>query len=147
MKEQSSFWNGVHFLHADKHQSFCKLALLFLMEVARHVQSTQNRRLVIFLQYVNPLNADFTKWSNTLKQFVGNFPTNCLSVFDHFLRLALEGLRKKCRNCFCVLCDAKHLDILRGSSHVCCYLFLLTQYPFLVPISRHDITLKNFFIL
>ena len=21
-------------------------------------------------------------WSNTLKQFVGNLPTNCLSVFD-----------------------------------------------------------------
>ena len=29
--------NVVHFLHADKHQSFYKLALLFLMEVARHV--------------------------------------------------------------------------------------------------------------
>ena len=27
---------GVHFLHTDKHQSFCKLALLILMEVARH---------------------------------------------------------------------------------------------------------------
>ena len=37
--------NVVHFLHADKHQSFCKLGLLFLMEVARHVQSTQNRKL------------------------------------------------------------------------------------------------------
>ena len=30
--------NGVHFLHVDKHQSFYKLALSFLMEVARHVQ-------------------------------------------------------------------------------------------------------------
>ena len=29
--------NGVHFLHADKHQSFYKLALSFLMKVARHV--------------------------------------------------------------------------------------------------------------
>ena len=28
------------FLHAGKHQSFYKLALSFLMEVARHVQST-----------------------------------------------------------------------------------------------------------
>ena len=35
------------FLHADEHQS-----LLFLMEVARYVQSTQNRKLVIFLQRV-----------------------------------------------------------------------------------------------
>ena len=42
---------GVHFLHADEHQSFYKLRL-FLMEVARYVQSTQNRKLVIFLQRV-----------------------------------------------------------------------------------------------
>ena len=41
---------------------------------------------------INPLSANFTKWSNTLKQFVGNLPTNCLSVFDHFVGLALIGL-------------------------------------------------------
>ena len=33
-----------------------------------------------------------TKWPNTLKQFVGNLPTNCLSVFGHFMGLALKGL-------------------------------------------------------
>ena len=38
--------HGVHFLHADKHH----LTLLLLMEANRHVQSTQNRKLVIFLQ-------------------------------------------------------------------------------------------------
>ena len=43
---------------------------------------------------VNPLNANPTKWSNTLKQFVGNLPTNCLSVFDHFVNLAFKGLRR-----------------------------------------------------
>ena len=36
-----------------------------------------------------------SKWSNTLKQFVGNLPTNCLSVFDHFMILALKGLSSK----------------------------------------------------
>ena len=41
---------------------------------------------------LNPLSANPTKWSSTLKQFVGNFPTNCLRVFDHFLELALKGL-------------------------------------------------------
>ena len=40
----------------------------------------------------NPFSANFTKWSNTLKQFVGNLPTNCLSVFDRFVGLALKGL-------------------------------------------------------
>ena len=39
----------------------------------------------------NPLIANPTKWSNTLKQFVGELPTNCLSVFDHFVVLALKG--------------------------------------------------------
>ena len=42
---------------------------------------------------LNPLSANPTKWLNTLKQFVGKLPTNCLSVFDHFLGLALKGLR------------------------------------------------------
>ena len=37
-------------------------------------------------------STDFKKWSNTLKQFVGNLPMNCLSVFDHFVGLALKGL-------------------------------------------------------
>ena len=42
--------------------------------------------------YLNPLSTKLTKWPNTLKQFVGNLPTNCLSVFGHFVGLALIGL-------------------------------------------------------
>ena len=41
---------------------------------------------------LNPLSANPTKWSNTLKQFVGELPMNCVSVFDHFVGLALKGL-------------------------------------------------------
>ena len=48
----------------------------------------QNKRL-----HFNPLSTNFTKWSNTLKQFVGKLPTNCLGVFDHFVESALRGLR------------------------------------------------------
>ena len=44
-------------------------------------------------QKLNPLSANLTKWSNTLKQFIGNLATNCLSVFDHFVKLALKGLK------------------------------------------------------
>ena len=40
------------------------------------------------------LSANFTKWSNTLKQVVGKLPTNCLSVFDQFVKLVLKGLKK-----------------------------------------------------
>ena len=42
--------------------------------------------------FFNPLSANPTKWPNTLKQFVGKLPTNCLSVFGHFVNLALKGL-------------------------------------------------------
>ena len=43
--------------------------------------------------FFNPLSANPTKWSNSLKQFLGNLPTNCFSVFDHFVGLALKGLK------------------------------------------------------
>ena len=46
-----------------------------------------------YVLYVKPLSATHTNWSNTLEQFVGNLPTNCLSVFDHFVRLTLKGLK------------------------------------------------------
>ena len=38
----------------------------------------------------NPLIANPTNWSNILNQFVGKLTTNCLSVFDHFVKLALK---------------------------------------------------------
>ena len=49
------------------------------------------RKLSILLKantHIKALSANPTKWSNTLKQFVGKLPTNCLSVFDHFMNLA-----------------------------------------------------------
>ena len=49
--------------------------------------------LLLYWYFLNPLSASPTKWSNTLKQFVGNLSTNCLSVFDHLVKLALEGLK------------------------------------------------------
>ena len=36
---------------------------------------------------INPLSTIPIKWSNTLKQFAGKLPTNCLRVFDHFVGL------------------------------------------------------------
>ena len=44
------------------------------------------------LPELNSLCANPTKWPNTLNKFVGKLPTNCLSVFDHFVKLALKGL-------------------------------------------------------
>ena len=44
------------------------------------------------ISQLNALSANPTKWSNTLKQFVGKLSTNCLSVFGHVVGLALKGL-------------------------------------------------------
>ena len=49
--------------------------------------------LLLATSNVNPLNFNFPKWSNTLKQFVGKLPTIFLSVFDHFVGLTLKGLK------------------------------------------------------
>ena len=52
-------------------------------------------KLVAIIDHsLNPLSANPEKWSNTLKQIVGNLPTICLSVFDHFMDLALKGLKE-----------------------------------------------------
>ena len=52
-------------------------------------------RIIKLLEELNPLSANPTKRSNTLKQFVGKLPANYLSVFDHFVILAFKGLIKK----------------------------------------------------
>ena len=49
---------------------------------------------MINLYTLKSLSANPTKWSNTLKQFVGKLPTNCLSVFGPFVGFALKGLKK-----------------------------------------------------
>ena len=52
--------------------------------------------LIIFTEDIlNPLSTNFTKWSNTLEQFVAKLMTNCLNVFDRFVGLALKGLTFK----------------------------------------------------
>ena len=52
-----------------------------------------SRALTLHIFAFNPLNANPTKWLNTIKQFVVNLPANCLSVFDHFVGLAFKGLK------------------------------------------------------
>ena len=49
--------------------------------------------LKVINKHIYPLSANPTKWSNTLKQFVGKLLTNCLSMFDYFVGLALKGLK------------------------------------------------------
>ena len=71
---------------------FCFLSCDTSQDLLITVEATQKIR-GNFQGALNPLSANPTKLSNTLKQFVGKLPTNCLSVFDHFVGLALKGLK------------------------------------------------------
>ena len=82
---------GAHFLRDFSIKNVPYLILLTVDKVSVS-------HLISFSRYqtkcvINPLNANPTKWPNTLKQFVGKLPTNCLSVFGHFVNLVLKGLR------------------------------------------------------
>ena len=82
------------------HYPLCKIYLQFSKKKKKN--SKKNRfftrwfkTLVWFPpRLINRLSANFTKWSNTLKQFVSKLPTNCLTVFGHFVGLALKKLRR-----------------------------------------------------
>ena len=87
---QKKVRNRVHFLHADKHQSFYKLALSFVMEVTRNAQSTQNRKLVIYLQYIKKKVLQLLLCSIVMQNiqiFCGclvMFVVTCFTVFETF---------------------------------------------------------------
>ena len=73
---------GTKSLHVIKTQNYC---IIIFEIVARVIKSFLSCKIVS--SFFNPLSANPTKWSNTLKQLL---PTNCLSVFEHFLGLALN---------------------------------------------------------
>ena len=60
------------------------------------IKSAFRIQINIRVFFFNPLSANPTKWSNTLIQFVYeyDYTTTCVSVFDHFVKLALKGLIK-----------------------------------------------------
>ena len=60
---------------------------------------------------ISPLSANFTKWSNKHNQFVGKWPTNCLSVLDHFVGLVLKGLGGEKRYFFGMSCACAEYSI------------------------------------
>ena len=83
----------VDFLHADKHQSFFKLALLFLMERATLVQRTKNRNFVMF--FCNILrrkcrNYCVLLWCKTFRYFTGFSNARCYLYCFCLLWLAME---------------------------------------------------------
>ena len=87
--------NANRFWHADKHQSFYKFLLSFLMEVARHVQNTENRKLVMFLQYIrkNVATALFSIVMQNIQIFYRGsvmFFVTCFSQIDVISIIEIE---------------------------------------------------------
>ena len=81
---KSETWRGLF--------TWLNLYIVFFVTKTKNLKAVQN--LCFFVTFAidytgNPLNANPTKWLNTLKQLT----TNCLSVFDHLEGLALQGLR------------------------------------------------------
>ena len=66
---------------------WCSQAYPDLLKISGCVNSVSDT-----INAVDPLSANPMKWPNILKQFVGNLPTNYLSVFDYFVILALKKL-------------------------------------------------------
>ena len=60
----------------------------------------------------NSLNPNPTKWSNTLKQFVCKLPTDCLSVFEDFVGLALKGIEGYYRHLLKMILSPDVKDLL-----------------------------------
>ena len=92
---------NVTFLATDTNKSKYDTALKLHRQFA-HSFPERSIKLIDFAgehwekdEQLNILSVNSTKWQNTLKQFVDNLPTNRLSVFDHFVGLALKGLKKQ----------------------------------------------------
>ena len=68
--------------------------------------------------FVNPLSANFTKWPNTLKQFV--------NVFGHFVGLALKRVKKyKIAENLTLKSDLSRLNEIFVITNILTYLLLV----------------------
>ena len=95
--------------------------------------------LLIYLYlrlFLNLLYANFTKWSDTLKQLVGKLPTNCLSVFDDFVGLTVNPIQDG------LFWDCSRMGATRRASlHKICHTYptmikLVTAIPYRKKIQK-----------
>ena len=82
--------SSLRVVYIDSDSSFEELLRL---ESSTILHQLNIQKLMTEIITVNPLSAKLIKWPNTLKQFIDNLPTNCLSVFGHFVGLTLKGLK------------------------------------------------------
>ena len=99
IRNEVSIWT-ISYVIKDRFHFFSNKSLLDQTGPFKLFSHPVSCRAILTLRHFkttfNPLSANLTKWSDTLKQFVAKLPTNCLSMFDHFMGLALKGLRWEC---------------------------------------------------
>ena len=142
---KKKFRDEVDFLHADKYQSRLqvdfntlgtkvgyKVILWLLVSMMKHSQVTQSNNFANLCNISKKLGMEFifckqinTKVSkNWHYRFWWKQQIRRLVIFLQYIK---EKVFYFLMTAFVFYCDVKHLDILWGSSHVCCYLFLV--YP------------------
>ena len=100
----------------------------------KHSQITQSNKFAISLHYLKKEVSNVGNfWHADKRQsfyklvlcFLIEVTGHVQNTQNTKLVIFLQYIKKNCCNCFVFHCDAKHPDILRGSIHVCCYLFAL----------------------
>ena len=117
--------DAVDFFHAESMKACKKLTLRFFDGYAQVLPKFPNiSKKKLWMEFI----MGFIKIRTSTSWIIGFWRKPHLSKEPkkgNFLSFC-NILRKSIITVFVFNCDAKHSDILRGSSHVCCYLFLLT---------------------
>ena len=74
-------------------QNVSKLDQCYLLQTTNNFCEGTAAKRKIYINVNRLYKCSTPRNGETLKQFVGNLLTNCLSVFDHFVGLALKGLK------------------------------------------------------
>ena len=85
-----NFATNIKRAEAKQRSKIWRLSLRF--KVFSHHFALPLKYYAELLKGLNPLSTNLTKWPNT-QTIRRQEPTNYLSVFDHFVGLALKGLR------------------------------------------------------
>ena len=102
------------------------------MGMIKHSQIAQSNKFTISLQYLQKevrngghfWHADKRQsFYKLVLSFLMEMTRHVQNTQNRKLEIFLQYIKKNCRNALVFYCDAKHSDISRGSSHVCCYFF------------------------
>ena len=121
--------------------------LSLLMGMIKHSQITQLNKFAISLQHPKKdvRNGGHFGHGDKRQSFYKLVLSFLMEVARHVqntqnrkLVIFLQYIKKNCCNCFVFFCNVRHSDILRGSSHVRCYLFLpnLSQGVVVITIAQ-----------